>query len=156
MMRFTIVSRLELHRNPGLRGCTAPASEAVATFYEWMVDDAIRRGEIPADIDAAAVVNTLFAMFWGMGFFAGFVHKGNDVMGIAKQLHRLLVHGLLEACRRDGADSIVLSGDLPVSGCASSWTATRAVSTRSARRSHMWPGPTRYRETPDSSRALHA
>jgi AcrR family transcriptional regulator len=96
MMRFIIASRLELHRNPGLRGGTAPAAEAVGNFYGWMVDDAIRRGELPAGIDAAAVVNMLFAMFWGMGFFAGFVHEPEDVLGIAKQLQRLLAQGLLD------------------------------------------------------------
>ncbi|HEX2284271.1 MAG TPA: TetR/AcrR family transcriptional regulator [Mycobacterium sp.] len=96
MMRFIITSRLELHRNPSLRGTSTPASEAVVAFYEWMVDDAIRRGEIPRDVDAPAVVNMLFAMFWGMGFFAGFVHTPSEVMEIAKQLRRLFVHGLLD------------------------------------------------------------
>ena len=97
IMRFIVISRLELHRNPGLRGCSAPATEAVAGFYEWMVQGAIRRGEIPDDIDAAAVVNMLFAMFWGMGFFAAFVDGRTEVMEIAKQLHRMFVHGLLES-----------------------------------------------------------
>jgi AcrR family transcriptional regulator len=95
-MRFIIASRLELHRNPGLRGGSAPAAEAVGNFYGWMVDEAVRRGELPEGIDAAAVVNMLFAMFWGMGFFAGFVHAPQDVLGIAKQLQRLFVHGLLD------------------------------------------------------------
>jgi AcrR family transcriptional regulator len=101
MMRFIISSRLELHRHPGLRGSTTPATEAVAGFYGWMVEDAIRRGELPDGTDAAAVVNMLFAMFWGMGFFAGFVYDHNDVAAIAKQLNRLFVHGLLDPVRSD-------------------------------------------------------
>ena len=101
MMRFIIASRLELHRNPALRGASAPAAEAVGAFYRWMVDDAIRRGELPDDIDAAAVVNMLFAMFWGMGFFAGFVHEPQDIMGIAKQLQRMFVRGLLDTVPGD-------------------------------------------------------
>ena len=96
MMRFLIASRLELHRNPELRGGSTPATEAVASFYRWMVDDAIGRGELPADTDADAVVNMLFAMFWGMGFFAGFVHEPQDILAIAKQLHRMFVKGLLD------------------------------------------------------------
>jgi AcrR family transcriptional regulator len=101
MMRFIIASRLELHGNPTLRGTSAPAADAVGAFYAWMVDDAIRRGELPDDIDAPAVVNMLFAMFWGMGFFAGFVHQPEDVAIIAKQLHRMFVRGLLESAETD-------------------------------------------------------
>ncbi|MCT7659847.1 TetR/AcrR family transcriptional regulator [Mycobacterium deserti] len=100
-MRFIITSRMELHRNPGLRGGNTPATRAVAEFYAWMVDDAIRRGEISADIERDAVVNMLFAMFWGMGFFAGFVHGRDDVMAVAKQLHKLFTHGLLESTQYD-------------------------------------------------------
>jgi AcrR family transcriptional regulator len=103
MMRFIIASRLEMHRNPSLRGTTTPAADAVGAFYAWMVDDAIRRGEVPEDTDAPAVVNMLFAMFWGMGFFAGFVHQPEDVMIIAKQLRRMFVRGLLENARTDRA-----------------------------------------------------
>jgi AcrR family transcriptional regulator len=101
MMRFIICSRLEMHRNPTLRGSSTPAAGAVGDFYAWMVDDAIRRGEIPAETDRPAVVNMLFAMFWGMGFFAGFVHQPEDVAVIAKQLHRLFVCGLLDNARAE-------------------------------------------------------
>lgn len=95
MMRFVIASRLELHRHPGLRGSVTPVAEAVADFYAWMVDGAIRRGEIPVDADAAAVVNMLSAMFWGMGFFGRFVHGSEPPIAVAKQLNRLLRRGLL-------------------------------------------------------------
>jgi AcrR family transcriptional regulator len=101
MMRFIIASRVELHRHPDLRGGHPPATEAVVEFYRWMVDDAMRRGEIPRDIDTAAVVDMLFAMFWGMGFFVGFVHARDTISGIAKQLRKLLVHGLLESPRQE-------------------------------------------------------
>jgi AcrR family transcriptional regulator len=97
IMSFIIISRLELHRNPSLRGGTAPATEAVREFYQWMVDDAIRRGELAADTDAEAVANMLFAMFWGIGFFSGFVSTPQDMMEIAKQLRRVFRHGLLPA-----------------------------------------------------------
>jgi hypothetical protein len=56
----------------------------------------VRRGEIPDDVDATAVVNMLTSMFWGMGFFAGFVHEADETMGIAKQLKRFMVSGLLD------------------------------------------------------------
>ncbi|MGE2719931.1 hypothetical protein [Mycolicibacterium celeriflavum] len=60
------------------------------------MDEAIHRGEIPADADAAAVVNMLAAMFWGMGFFGWFVHGSGPAVTVAKQLNRLLRQGLLQ------------------------------------------------------------
>ncbi|HYZ67960.1 MAG TPA: hypothetical protein VE666_09195 [Mycobacterium sp.] len=60
-----------------------------------MVDAAITRGEIPADVDAAAVVDMLLAMFLEMGFYAGFIVDQPDMAVIAKQLRRLIAHGLL-------------------------------------------------------------
>ena len=95
MLRFIITSRLEQHRCPSLRGTTTAVSEAVAAFYHHSVDEAIARGEIPADADAKAVVDMLYAMFWGMGFFAGFVQSSAEPMDIAKQLNRMFRKGLL-------------------------------------------------------------
>ncbi|MFV9636206.1 TetR/AcrR family transcriptional regulator [Mycobacterium neumannii] len=95
MMRFVIASRLEQHRHPGLRGSVTPVAEAVADFYTWMVEEAMRRGEIPEGVDIQAVVNMLSAMFWGMGFFGRFVHGSEPAIAVAKQLNRLLRRGLL-------------------------------------------------------------
>lgn len=100
LMRFVITSRVEQHRHPGLRGNTPPVAEAVADFYAGIVDAAIRRGELPGDVDARAVVNLLSAMFWGVGFFAGFVHDSGTVSSVAKQLNALLRTGLLRQPQR--------------------------------------------------------
>jgi hypothetical protein len=108
MMRFLIASRWELHRNPNLRGGESPAAEAVGAFYEWMVAEAVRRGELAAETDVVAVANMLFAMFWGIGFFAGFVHEPQDVAGIAKQLHRMFRHGLLSGTPNGEVADIVV------------------------------------------------
>ncbi len=96
MLRFVITARLEFHRSPSLRDSPGPVVSAVQEFYVSMVDDAIARGEIPAGTDAAAVVNMLLAMFLGMGFFAGYIVDQNNMPVIAKQLHQLFVHGLLD------------------------------------------------------------
>lgn len=95
MMRFVISSRLEQHRHPGLRDRSTPVTEAMAGFYAWTVDDAIRRGEIGAEVDRPAVVDMLAAMFWGVGFFGAFVAGSGGRAGIAKQLNGLLRQGLL-------------------------------------------------------------
>lgn len=100
IMRFVIASRLELHRSPTLRDGASPVADAVAGFYRWLVDEGIRRGEIPDDIDADAVADMLSAMCWGMGFFASFAHRPDETQKIAKQLHLLLVGGLLDDASR--------------------------------------------------------
>jgi AcrR family transcriptional regulator len=99
MMRFTIMARLESHRSPTLRDNPGPVVSAVQAFYRSMVDEAMVRGEIPADTDPDAVVNMLLAMFLGMGFFAGFISDENDLPMIAKQLHQLMTRGLLDQQR---------------------------------------------------------
>jgi hypothetical protein len=40
-------------------------------------------------------------MVWGIGFYAGFI-ESNDNLAIAKQLHRLLTHGLLDTAPGSG------------------------------------------------------
>jgi AcrR family transcriptional regulator len=99
MMRFIVTARMEFHRAPGVREGGSPGIGAVDAFYRSIVAGAIHRGEIPAGTDAAAVVNMLLALFWGAGFYAGFVDDSEDsaaTRGIAKQLHLLFVQGLLE------------------------------------------------------------
>ncbi|MGV0792274.1 TetR/AcrR family transcriptional regulator [Mycolicibacterium sp. XJ1819] len=123
MMRFILASRLELHRNPGMRGANTPAAEAVLGFYGWMIDDAVARGELPEDVDASAVVNMLFAVFWGVGFFAGFVHPQETVVSIAKQLHQILTRGLLDSPPREQASPVVLGPPLPTGTCTRTETA---------------------------------
>jgi AcrR family transcriptional regulator len=58
MIRFTVMARLESHRRASLRE-TGPVADAVHGFYASIVDDAIARGEIPADTDASAVARML-------------------------------------------------------------------------------------------------
>jgi AcrR family transcriptional regulator len=113
MMRFTVTARLESHRSPSLRENPGPVVSAVHAFYTSMVEDAIARGEIPADTDAAAVVNMLLAMFLGMGFYAGFVADRNDMAMIAKQLHCLMAHGLLS--QQHNGRSLTIAAPVPVS-----------------------------------------
>ena len=95
MLRFVITARLESHRCASLRENPGPVVSAVQAFYASVVDDAIVRGEIPAETDAPAVVSMLLAMFLGMGFYAGFIADNNNMAVIAKQLHHLMTQGLL-------------------------------------------------------------
>jgi AcrR family transcriptional regulator len=110
MMRFIVTSRLEYHRGAAERNGGGSIVAAVHAFYAAMVSDAIARGEIPYDTDAAAVVNMLLAMSWGTGFYAGFVNEV-DMLGIAKQLRTLFAHGLLDAHGNNG--SLILDPPAP-------------------------------------------
>jgi AcrR family transcriptional regulator len=96
MLRFVITARLESHRSPSLRDNPGPVVAAMQAFYASAVDEAMVRGEIPAETDAPAVVSMLLAMFLGMGFYAGFIVDQNNMAEIAKQLHRLMTRGLLD------------------------------------------------------------
>ncbi|GAC1401550.1 MAG: TetR/AcrR family transcriptional regulator [Mycobacterium sp.] len=127
MMRFTVTARLDFHRSPSLRDGPGPVISAVQDFYASVVDEAIARGEIPTDTDARAVVNMLLAMFLGMGFCAGFIVDQNDMAVIAKQLHSLMVHGLLDQQENDRAPAI--AAPVPVAVAAGNF-------------SHTWPGLT--------------
>ncbi len=96
MARFIVASHLECERHPQLRHCGSPVVTAMRGFYESTVNSAVERRELPADTDVATVVDLLVAMVWGIGFYAGFLDIGNNMTEIAKQLQRLLGHGLLD------------------------------------------------------------
>lgn len=126
MMRFTIAARLESHRCPSLRENPGPVVSAVQAFYALMVEEAMARGEIPADTDADAVVNMLLAMFLGMGFFAGFIVDQSDMTVIAKQLHQLMAHGLLD---QQAGPPLTIAPPMPVAVAVDNFAET-------------WPGLT--------------
>jgi AcrR family transcriptional regulator len=111
MMKFILMARLEFHRSPSLRDSPSPVVSAVQLFYASMVDDAIARGEIPSDTDTVPVVNMLLAMFLGMGFYAGFIVDRKDMSVIAKQLHQLMAHGLLD--RRQSGPPLNIKPPVP-------------------------------------------
>lgn len=123
MMRFTITARLESHRSPSLRENPGPVVSAVHAFYVSIVDEAMARGEIPPGTDTDAVVNMLLAMFLGMGFFAGFIVDQKDMSVIAKQLHQLMAHGLLDSPQTGPSLRVAppVPVALPVDNYADTW-----------------------------------
>jgi hypothetical protein len=127
MLQFIIAARLEFHRSPSLRDGPGPVVSAIQEFYGSMVNDAIARGEIPEDTDPAAVVNMLLAMFLGMGFYAGFIVDSNNMPVIAKQLHQLMTHGLLD--RRQTGPPLTITPPVPAAAAVNDFVPT-------------WPGLT--------------
>ncbi len=44
-----------------------------------MIGEAVERGELPADTAVDAVTDMLQALFWGLGFYAGFIDMAADM-----------------------------------------------------------------------------
>ena len=98
LMKIVVTARIDHHRAVYRHESASEIVSTVHAFYDAVVVDAVRRGELPRDTDAHAVADLLAALFWGLGFHAGFVAgdgDGTEAAEVAKQLFRLLDGGLL-------------------------------------------------------------
>lgn len=91
---FLITVALESQRHPDLSDEEADSVRATREFLSWAINDAIKRGEVPADTDAPALTETLLAVLLGVGFYAGFVAK-RELETVARQLSQLLAGSLI-------------------------------------------------------------
>ena len=94
-MRFLVTARLEHHRGRPRTDAADAVVASVHGFYHSIVMQAIAHGELAADCDPRAVADMLAAVFWGMGFYAGFIDV-TVATEIARQLLRVLENGLLD------------------------------------------------------------
>lgn len=90
-MALLVTSVLESQRHPELPSDALAASRA---FLTWAVDGAIERRELAENTDAAALVETLVALVWGIGFYAGFL-GGAEHPAVMTEQFQLLVSGML-------------------------------------------------------------
>ncbi|WP_299557196.1 TetR/AcrR family transcriptional regulator [uncultured Mycolicibacterium sp.] len=96
---FLVTSVMEQHRHPGI---TPDGHDALANsrlFVAWALEDAIKSGEIELSGDFDAAVETLVAMLWGMGFYAGFIGGHADLELVVKQFESLLASQLWKVKR---------------------------------------------------------
>jgi len=80
------------------------ASQAPAPIYDPAVDvrgfltqavhDAIGRGELPDNTAIAGLVDFLYCILWGVGFYAGFTDDADRLESITRQLGDVLRFGL--------------------------------------------------------------
>jgi AcrR family transcriptional regulator len=89
---FTISARLEPRRNPELVALTGESP--VRMFLQKLVEDGVRSGEIPDDGDTAGILTLLHVLVWGVGCYASFVTRPDDMTPVTEQLVALLAHGL--------------------------------------------------------------
>lgn len=99
-VRFLVAARLEHHRGLHRAEAAARVFAAVHSFYDSVVVQAVRHGELRPDVDVGAVADMLAAVFWGASFHAGFLRPrppATDHPGVARLLLDVCENGLLEA-----------------------------------------------------------
>lgn len=89
---FLVTSALESQRHPELSPDGNHSLEATRAFLVWALADARDAGELHPDTDVDVAADTLMAMLWGLGFYAGFVGSHERVAAIAEEFLRML-HG---------------------------------------------------------------
>ena len=93
---FLVTSVLESQRHPELRRDNHDALLGTRQFLTWAVTGAIERGELITSAPVAPLVEMMTAMFWGMGFYAGFVGSHEELELITSEFKDLLVGKLWE------------------------------------------------------------
>jgi TetR/AcrR family transcriptional regulator, repressor for uid operon len=87
---FLITAVLESQRHPELKRTENDAVRTSREFLTRVVDDAIERGEIAADVDASALVETLLVVLCGVGFYAGYLRSYQEMEAVTEMLRQLL------------------------------------------------------------------
>ena len=87
---FLVTNVLESQRHPELNTTENDAVRISREFLMRFVNDAIGRGEIAADIDASALVETLLVVLCGVGFYAGYVQNYEEMLAVTDVLRQLL------------------------------------------------------------------
>jgi len=87
---FLVTNVLESQRHPELNTTENDAVRISREFLMRVVNDAIGRGEIAADIDASALVETLLVVLCGVGFYAGHVQNFEEMLAVTDVLRQLL------------------------------------------------------------------
>jgi TetR/AcrR family transcriptional regulator, repressor for uid operon len=87
---FLVTAVLESQRHPELSATENDAVRISREFLMSVVNDAIEHGELAADIDACAVVETLLVVLCGVGFYAGYVRSNQEMLAVTDVLRQLL------------------------------------------------------------------
>jgi AcrR family transcriptional regulator len=88
---FLVTSILESQRHPELTREDHDALLGTRRFLSGAICVAIERGELTTDAPVGPVVEMLTAMFWGMGFYAGFVGSHEDLDLVTAEFKNLLI-----------------------------------------------------------------
>lgn len=98
---FLIGSILESQRHPDLAGTENDSVRISREFLGRIINDAIVGGEVAADIDAPALVETLLVVACGVGLYAGYARNSERIPALADMLRQLLVAAFWRPNRED-------------------------------------------------------
>ncbi|MGA9491082.1 MAG: TetR/AcrR family transcriptional regulator [Mycobacterium sp.] len=87
---FLITATLESQRHPELSRPDSDPVGATREFLMSVIGDAIARGELKPDTDAAPLAAMLLSVLLGVGFYAGYVGSRHEFNKITDQLKQLL------------------------------------------------------------------
>lgn len=85
-----ITSILESQRHPELNGTENDSVRISRQFLTRVVNDAIERGEVSADVQAPALIETLLVVLCGVGLYAGYVQSYQEMLAVTGMLQKLL------------------------------------------------------------------
>jgi hypothetical protein len=91
---FLVTSVLESQHHPELRNTKHDVVTGTQAFLSAAVNGAIERGELTVAGDVTALAEMLSAVPLGMGFYAGFVGRHQELQAVTDQLRRLVVGNL--------------------------------------------------------------
>ncbi|OBB68633.1 MULTISPECIES: TetR/AcrR family transcriptional regulator [unclassified Mycobacterium] len=81
---------LESQRHPEWNKTENESVRAVREFLDRVVKDAIERGEVAADVDASALIESLVVIMCGVGLYAGWVESPQQMLAVTGMLRQLM------------------------------------------------------------------
>lgn len=81
---------LESQRHPEWNTTENESVRLCREFLNRIVNDAVERGEVPADVDVPALIEALLVLLCGVGLYAGFVQGPEGLLAITGMMRRLL------------------------------------------------------------------
>lgn len=87
---FLLTSILESQRHPELSRDEHDTLNATREFVAWALREAEAGGELLPHVDVDALAETLLAMLLGLGFYAGFVGRGERLGSVTDEFLGLL------------------------------------------------------------------
>lgn len=87
---FLISGVLESQRHPDLTGTDNDSVRISREFLLRVINEAIERGEIVADVEAKVLAEALLVLVCGVGVYAGYVESPDTLLALTGVMRRLL------------------------------------------------------------------
>lgn len=87
---FLITGVLESQRHPDLTGTDNDSVRIARDFLLRVINEAIERGEIVADVDATVMAEALLVLVCGVGVYAGYVESPENLLALVGVMRQLL------------------------------------------------------------------